>query len=134
MENRPGKLGRISRILSEEGINIRAMSMASGGDFGIIKLLVDQPFKAMDVLKGNRITVSLREILLTVISDSPGALTELLEYLSEHSVNVEDAYGFVLGKDQEAAIVLETGDDPSVAACLQKKGYRILGDDEVYQL
>ena len=134
MENRPGKLERISKLLSGNEINIRAMSMASSGDFGIIKLLVDQPFKAQEILKQNRISVSLREILLTVVTDKPGSLATLLSILSEKNINIEDAYGFVLGRGNEAAIVLETGDNPVIGSYLQEKGYRILGDEEVYQI
>ena len=134
MENKPGKLERTPEVLQEAGINIRAMSMASAGEFGVIKLLVDKPREALEALKGGRIPASLREISVALIEDAPGALNRLLATLSGKGINIDDTYGFILKDRALAAIVLETETSPETARILAETGIRTLEDDEIYTL
>ena len=134
MENKPGKLERISGVLQEQGINIRAISMASAGDFGVIKLLVNRPQEALAALQGAKITASLREISIVLIRDEPGALNNLLRVLAADRINIEDTYGFLMQNREEAAIVLETGASPQTATVLEQNGYTMLEDHEIYEL
>jgi hypothetical protein len=134
MENKPGKLERTTEVLQEAGINIRAMSMASAGEFGVIKLLVDKPRVALDALKAGRIPASLREISVALIEDTPGALNRLLATLSGKGINIDDTYGFILRDRALAAIILETETSPETARILAEKGVKTLEDDEIYTL
>ena len=76
--NEPGKLEKITRVLSEAGLNIRAVSMASTGEFGVVRVLVNDPDRGLEALKENRFTVTKRRILVAQIDDAPGAMHELL--------------------------------------------------------
>jgi hypothetical protein len=134
LENKPGKLETITRILAEEGINIRGISMASEGEFGVLKMLVDDPGRAHQILKAHHFTVSERNVVVAIIADRPGALHDLLLTLSSQNINIEDCYGIVLEEGGKAAIVLDTEQFPEAAKVLQDNKIWLLSDGELYSL
>jgi|SRR5690554_440213 len=131
MENRPGKLEKITKILSDNNINIRAISLASAGEFGVAKLLVNKGDQAFLALKNQNITVSKRKILVILIPDAPGAMYDLLVVLSEKDINLEDCYGFVVESKKQAALVIEAEKYPQAESALREKGYNLLSDQEL---
>lgn len=133
LENNPGKLEKITTILSENNINLRAMSLASSGDFGVMKLLVDDPDKAFDVLKENKIAVTKRQIIGVVVDNVPGSFNKLLLTLASNKINIEDCYGFLLSNGTTAAIVLEIENYPDTAKLLCDKGFDVLSSDKIYK-
>ena len=133
LENNPGKLEKITTILSENNINLRAMSLASSGDFGVMKLLVDDPDKAFDVLKGNKIAVTKRQIIGVVVDNVPGSFNKLLLTLASSKINIEDCYGFLLSNGTTAAIVLEIENYPDTAKLLCDKGFDVLSSEKIYK-
>jgi hypothetical protein len=134
LENRPGKLEAITKILAEAKINIRGISMASEGEFGVLKVLVSDPAKAHQVLKNAHFTVSERNVVVAIVDDRPGALHDLLLNLSSKSINIEDCYGIVLEEGAKAAIVLDIEAYPEAEKVLHEKGIRLLSDSELYSL
>jgi len=134
LENKPGKLEAITKILAEADINIRGISMASEGEFGVLKMLVNDPGKAHQVLKAHHFTVSERNVVVAIIADRPGALHDLLLTLSSQKINIEDCYGIVLEEGGKAAIVLDTEQFPEVAKVLQDNQIWLLSDGELYSL
>lgn len=133
LENNPGKLEKITTILSDNNINLRAMSLASSGDFGVMKLLVDDPDKAFDVLKQNKIAVTKRQIIAVVVDNVPGSFNKLLISLSANKINIEDCYGFLLDNGKTAAIILEIENYPDTAKFLSDKGFDVLSSDKIYK-
>ena len=133
LENNPGKLEKITTILSENNINLRAMSLASSGDFGVMKLLVDDPDKAFDVLKENKIAVTKRQIIGVVVDNVPGSFNKLLLTLASSKINIEDCYGFLLSNGTTAAIVLEIENYPDTAKLLFDKGFDVLSSEKIYK-
>lgn len=134
LENKPGKLETITKILAEEGINIRGISMASEGEFGVLKMLVDDPGRAHQILKAHHFTVSERNVVVAIIADRPGALHDLLLTLSSQNINIEDCYGIVLEEGGKAAIVLDIEQFPEAAKVLQDNKIWLLSDGELYSL
>ncbi|MCK5006376.1 MAG: ACT domain-containing protein [Spirochaetia bacterium] len=134
LENKPGKLETITKILAEAGINIRGISMASEGEFGVLKMLVNDPGKAHQVLKAHHFTVSERNVVVAIIADRPGALHNLLLTLSSQKINIEDCYGIVLEEGGQAAIVLDTEQFPEAEKVLQDNQIWLLSDGELYSL
>ena len=134
LENKPGKLEAITKILSEAQINIRGISMASEGEFGVLKVLVNDPAKAHEVLKQQHFTVSERNVVVAIVDDHPGALHDVLLTLSSQKINIEDCYGIVLEEGGKAAIVLDIEAYPQAEKVLVAKGTRLLSDKELYSL
>ena len=98
MENRPGKLERITKILADHAVNIRAISLATPNSPALARFLVDNGETAYNALKEQNITVSKRRILIILLSDEPGAMHGLLQVLAENEINLEDCYGFVIDR------------------------------------
>ena len=132
MENRPGKLEAITQVLAEAEVNIRGFSMASEGDFGVLKILADDPEKAFRVLKESHYTVSRRTVEIALIDDRPGGLHDLLTTLSTRNINIEDCYGITLEEGCRAAIVLDVERFPEAEAVLKEHGVRLLGEREQF--
>jgi hypothetical protein len=134
MVNEPGKLEKITRTLSDAGCNVRAFSLASTGEFGVVRILVNDPDAGITALRESRFTVTKRRILVALIDDQPGALHDLLVTLSAHTVNVEDSYGFVIEEHKRAAIVFEVEKFPEAETALARSGIHLLTDREIYRI
>ncbi len=126
MENKPGKLDSVTSVLADANINMLGISVSSLGEFGVLKLLVDDPEKAYRVLKEHHFTVRRRKVAVAIIDDKPGSLHKVLTLLATNKINVDDCYGFVLESTKEAAIVLEIEDYPEAIDVLRKHDVRIL--------
>lgn len=134
MENKPGKLEKLTGILAEAEINIRGITVASGGEYGVVKLLVDDPDKAAGVLKTHKLTVSIRPVLIALIDDRPGGFHSLLMALSQGGHNLDDCYGFVFEAGKRAAVVFETADPEAAAVTLRNRGITVLEDTELNRI
>jgi hypothetical protein len=132
LENKPGRLEKIMKVLAENKINLSAMSLASAGNFGVVKLLVDDPHKAFEELKKQKITVTKRKIAAVVIGNVPGAFYDLLRKLSDRGTNIEDCYGFLLNDGKTAAIVLEIENQPEAEKVLKDIDANVLDEDKIY--
>ncbi|MDD3065820.1 MAG: ACT domain-containing protein [Endomicrobiaceae bacterium] len=130
--NSPGKLEKITKILADNNINLRAMSLASSGDFGVMKLLVNDPDKAFEVLKQSQLTVTKRHIIAVVVDNQPGSFNKLLNQLAKKGINIEDCYGFLLSNAKTAAIILEIENQPDAQKVLSEIGCKILTEDQLY--
>ena len=134
LENRSGRLAEITGVLARAGINIRALSLADTADFGILRLIVNEPTRAAETLRGNGFTVATNEMVALEVPDRPGGLWEILTAVGEAALNVEYMYAFVR-KTQENAVVMFRFDEPDRAiSVLQQAGVRVLSGEEVYSL
>ena len=89
-ENRPGRIERLTRVLKEAKVNIRAITISTSGSFGVIKLLVDDPECAYQALTEEGLSVSRKEIVAVLMDDSPGGLHRVAEILGREEVNIDD--------------------------------------------
>ena len=134
LENRSGRLAEITGILARAGINIRALSLADTADFGILRLIVTQTARAVQVLREGGFTVATNEMVALEVPDRPGGLWEILKVLEGAGLNVEYMYAFV-HKATENAVVIFRFDEPDKAgAVLGAAGVRVLAGEEVYAL
>jgi hypothetical protein len=133
-ENKPGKIERITDVLSKKGINIRAITISDSGDYGIIKLLLDRPNEGCEYLMENGITATLKDIVAVKIKDRPGGLHEIALILTKHDINVEDAYGFMVKSHEEAVFVFQVENTKKAENILTNEGFKILTDSELYLL
>jgi hypothetical protein len=131
LENRAGRLFEVTRLLSDNGINIRALSLADTSYFGILRLIVNEPDKALDILKAERFTVSAADVLAIEIEDRPGGLASVLKTFKEQSINVEYMYAFLARERGKAILVFRFDDNESVVAKLQGSGIRLLKPEEL---
>ena len=134
LENKSGRLAAITRALSENSINIRALSVADTADFGILRLIVDDTEKAIRVLKEEGFTVGKATVIAVEVADKPGGLARVLSVLHDAGLNVEYMYAFV-EKSGENAVLIFRFDDPDMAiTILQNGGIKILTSQEVQSI
>ncbi|MCX7913407.1 MAG: ACT domain-containing protein [Thermodesulfovibrionales bacterium] len=134
VENRSGRLAQVTKVLADADINIRALYLAEAGDFGVLRLIVNDTEKAVKVLKENGFTVSKTEVVAIAVPDRPGGLAKILNKIKDYGVNVEYMYAFI-EKSTENAIVIFCFDESNKAVdILKREGVKILRGEEVYSL
>jgi hypothetical protein len=133
-ENKPGRIEKITRILEEDQINIRAITISSSDNFGIIKLLVDRPDEAYRILAEAGFSVYKREIIAVLMDDRPGGLHHVSRILGDEGINIEDAYGFVIEDRRRAVLVMEVENIRAVQRLLDSRDLKSLTDEEIYAL
>jgi hypothetical protein len=133
-ENKPGRIERVTRVLKEAGINIRAITISTSDSFGVIKLLASDPAGACDALEAEGMSVSRKEIVAVLMDDRPGGLHRVLEVLGREGINIDDAYGFVIADKARAVLVIEVEKAPDVEKLLKEQGLATFSDEEIYAL
>jgi hypothetical protein len=134
LENKSGRLAAITKALSDNSINIRALSVADTADFGILRLIVDDTDKATRVLKEEGFTVAKGVVIAVEVADKPGGLAKVLAVLHEAAINVEYMYAFV-EKSEENAVLIFRFDDADIAiTVLLNAGIKILTSQEVQSI
>jgi len=134
LENKCGRLADVTRVIGNHGINIRAFSVADTTDFGILRLIVNRPEDAYEVLRKEGFTVSLTDVIAVQIPDRPGGLADILTLMQDAGVNIEYMYAFVEKVSQDALAVFRV-ENPKVAIkLLEEKGLKLFSEEEVYNL
>ena len=136
LENRPGRLMAMAKSLIDNNIDIRAFTIQDRGDYGLVKLIVNNPSQAYLALANLGCACALKDIIAISIHDKIGNFELLTSALAQNNINVKDAYGFVLQTNLKGVCCLEI--EESKAADAQKviraAGFTILKDDELYNL
>lgn len=132
LENKRGRLAAVARLLAEKEINIRALSIADTSDFGILRLIVDQPDRAYQVLKEGGFTVSATDVLAVAVPDKPGGLAPALAALEAAGINIEYLYAFVAKCADLAMVLFKVNDTEKAVAVLNQAGYKVPDAQEVY--
>ncbi|MBR0406890.1 MAG: ACT domain-containing protein [Clostridia bacterium] len=134
LENKPGFLAEVTKILAQNSIDMRAFSLAESNDFGIARIIVDDVFKTTTVLRDAGYINSVIDILAVVMDDVPGGLSKVLTVLAEAQVNVEYMYAFLGGKTGGAYMVFKVADHDKAIAALYKYRIRMVDQDELGEL
>ena len=134
LENKAGRLSEVTRILSEAGINIRALSLADTSDFGILRLIVNDNNKAKEALKQNGFTVGKTDVVAVEVSDQPGGLHRILEILHKANVNVEYMYAFVQQSGNNAVIIFRFDNLDEAVKVLAGNGVNVIEGSKLYAM
>ena len=134
LENKPGALAEVTRILGEAGVNIRALSLADTKDFGIMRLIVNDNEKAKAVLVAKGLTVRKTEVVAVEVPDRPGGLADILKCLCDSGINVEYLYAFVQQSGSNAIIIFRFDETDRAIEVLSRNGVKILEGKKVYAL
>ena len=135
VENRPGALQAMTAVLAENGIDMRAFSLAETSDFGIARIIVDDVYKTTTVLRDAGFVHSVTQVLGVTLADVPGGLDKVLRVLADAGVNVEYLYAFFGGrKGKDAYTIFRVADNAKAAAALAAKGVRQVEQEEMNDL
>ena len=134
LENKPGYLFSVTKVLAQHDIDMRAFSLAESSDFGIARIIVDDVLSTATVLKDAGFVCSLTPVLAVSVPDVPGGLSQVLELLAADEINVEYMYAFLGGKSNKAYMIFRVADVARAAASLTASGIRLVGQDELSEL
>ncbi len=131
LENKKGRLWKAMNVLSNAGVNIRALSIADTSEFGILRMIVPDPDLAEEILTANNFVVKVNEVIAVEVLDEPGGLDSILGIFNNADVNVEYLYAFVEKKTNKAIVVIRTEDVDAGIKVLEEKGVAILRAEDV---
>ena len=104
LENRTGRINEVARILADNGINMQAFSMAETADFGLLRLIVPDVDRAVEVLRAENIAVMVTDVLCLNCPNVPGSLSAVLERLASNNVFIEYMYAYSDGDSANVII------------------------------
>jgi hypothetical protein len=133
LENKSGRLAQVTEVLGKNKINIRALSIADTTDFGILRLIVNEPDQAHRVLKEAGFTVSFTDVIAVEVADQPGGLAKVLKLLERAGINIEYLYAFVQKTASAALVVFRVEQLEEAVKVLLASGIRVMSGDEVYK-
>ena len=134
LQNRMGSLSKPLEVLTDADVNIRAMCMADTSEFGILRLVVDDPEKGKVALEENNFLVKITEIIGVEMNDTPGGLTSVLKIIKDNEIDLEYLYAFTHEKAGKAILLLHADDIDELIEALEKNDIVIVPADEVYNL
>lgn len=134
LQNRMGSLSKPLEVLSDADVNIRAMCMADTSEFGILRLVVDNPEKGKDALEENGFLVKITEIIGVEMNDTPGGLTSVLKVIKDNEIDLEYLYAFTHEKEGKAILLLHSDDIDRLISVLKDSDITVVQSDEVYNL
>lgn len=134
LENKSGRLAAVTRALGANNIDISALSIADTTDFGILRLIVNEPEKALEILEGSGFTVSSTHVIALSVPDKPGGLSSALDILEKESIGIEYIYAFVGKRTDEALVILRLDDQKKATEALKENNIKVLSSQDVHGL
>ena len=134
LENRPGALCEMTKVLADEAIDMRAFSLAETSEFGIARILVKDVYKAITVVKDAEYITSVSEAVAVAIPDVPGGLHSVIKAVADAGINLEYMYCFLGGKSGKAFLVCKVADVAAAESALSAKGAVLVEQDELAEL
>ncbi|MDR1390238.1 MAG: amino acid-binding protein [Treponema sp.] len=126
LENNAGRLGEVTRVLSDSQINLRAISIADTADFGILRLIVNDHQKAVLALNEAGFTTRITNVAAVEIEDKPGSLAGVMELFRKTSVNIEYLYASLEGKEGKAVVIFKLEDHDKGLKIITENGLSMI--------
>ncbi len=134
LENKKGRLAHVCRVLGDAGINIRALSLADTADFGVLRLIVDDPARTNSVLSENGFVASITDVMAIQVPDVPGGLAAALEKMDKAGLDVEYMYAFIGTASQDALVIIRVDSIEGAVEIMEGCGINVLKEEQVYSL
>lgn len=131
IENKKGRLTKIAKIISSAGIDIRAISVADTSGFGILRIIVDDPDRAKNVLQKSNIIVSVTDVIAVEIKDKPGEFYRVMSILSDNDIGVEYMYAFISREKNKAFIILKIENEDKAVEVLKDNDVCLLNKNQI---
>ena len=131
LENKTGRLNDVAEILGKAGVNMTAFSLADNSDFGILRVIVSDPGKALEVLKQNKFAVSLTDVICLHTPNTPGALSAALNILAKENIYIEYMYAFA--ENTGANVIIRPDKLDAAVDALQRNKVDLITASELYR-
>lgn len=131
VENRPGSLMQVTSALSEAKINIRAIASFDTPEFGILRLVVDQPAEAKESLTTQGFVVRVQDVIGAELKDEKGNLNQMLKILADGQISIGYIYSFVIRENKSPVMVFHSDDNEKAKAVLKEAGIPLIDNEEL---
>lgn len=131
VENKAGRLAEITSVIANAGIDIHALSIADTTNFGILRLIVNQPDQAEQALKAAGLTVSLTDVIAIGIDNQPGSFAKAAKVLLQAEIDIEYMYAFIAQERGRAWVILRVSDNEKALNALKEGSIEILSEDKI---
>ncbi len=131
VENKKGSLHEITNVLAKAGVDLRSMCIADTSDYGIVRIIADDPVRAKEVLEKEGHIANVRTVTAFAVPDTPGGLAEVLNLLEDNGVNIEYLYALVTKTVGKAYAVTRTDAPERAEEILTANGIELLGEDNI---
>ena len=131
LENRTGQLAELTQLLADKGINLRAISVAETADYGILRMIVDEPDKTKTMLTENGFLVALNTVIGIQVGDNPGGAASVLKILSDSGISIDYMYAFSSRVHGKACIIIRTDAVEKTIGILSENNIEVLGAEDL---
>ncbi|MCP1110247.1 hypothetical protein M2145_001212 [Lachnospiraceae bacterium PF1-21] len=131
VENKPGAMMEITEALSSAQVNIRAIAAFDTPEFGILRLVVDNPKKAKEDLTSKGFVVRIQEVIGVELQDEKGTLNHMLTCLSRANINMNYIYSFVIRQGRAPIMVFQADDEEKAKEVLTREGIKMIKEEEL---
>ncbi len=131
VENKTGRLASVMKILNDNKIDIRAMTIADTTDFGIVRFIVKEHEKALKILKENDCTVNAAKVVAFSVPDQPGGMYSVIDAFESAGINIEYCYSLVTNKEGKASVAVRVADNEKAEELLLSKGITLISTEEL---
>ena len=132
LENKPGHVRSVCRTLADAGVNIETMSLADTEQFGILRLIIKDCDKAVDVFDKNNIVVKTTDVVALAVKNEPGGLADILDILDDANINIEYVYDFHTDRVGKTILIFRFENPDLAIEKLQSAGITILGSQDLF--
>ncbi|MDR3237463.1 MAG: ACT domain-containing protein [Spirochaetia bacterium] len=131
IENKPGHLQKVLKTLADSGINIISLTIAESKDFGVLRLIVNNPSKALESLTENHILCSSTDVLAIEIGNEPGSLYRAIDSFSKMNLNIEYMYAFSQRVNNNAVMIFRFDDIEAAKKALSETKHKIIKNTDI---
>ncbi len=131
MENKAGKLGNITGLLRKENIDIRAFSIADTTEFGIFRIIVKEPIRAVEILRESNMTAQINDVIVAVIADKIGSFDEVVQPICDAGIDIKYLYSFIGEKEATGRVAICVDDMKKAIDILKERGVELSTQDTI---
>ncbi len=131
VENKKGTLHEITDVLAKSGIDLRSMCIADTSDYGIVRIIANEPERAKEILNGAGHAANVRNVTAFAVPDQPGGLSKVLSILEEKGIDIEYMYALVTKIAGKAYAVMRTNDEEKAEKLLASNGIELLDEAHI---
>ncbi len=131
MENKAGKLGNITGLLRRENIDIRAFSIADTTEFGILRIIVKDPMRAVEILRENDMTAQVNDVIVAVMADKIGSFDEVVQPICDAGIDIRYLYSFIGEKEATGRVAICVDDMKRAVNILKEHGVELSAQDTI---
>lgn len=130
--NQKGSLSQLTDILIAHNIDIRAIAVFDTADFGILRIVVDDPERAVEILNKEGVVAKVSKVIAVEPEDKPGSLNQIFTILRDADINIEYIYSFIMRKKEMPYVVLKVDQQEKAVEELTAKGINVINKEEIY--